>query len=190
MADPVRINVVGVSGSGKSTFGGRLSSLSGIPLIEMDALFWKPNWTQPTDEEFFGKLTRALEGDRWILDGNYSRTVPVKWARVQLVIWLDYSFARTLWQSIGRTWKRASSKEELWPGTGNRESFRKSFFSRESVIWWSITSRSRARERYLAAMRDPAYAHIEFVRLTSRAEAETYCVSLASKLRGVSAPAA
>lgn len=173
-----RINVVGVSRSGKSTFAKRLSELSGIPLVEMDAVFWKPYWGVPSDEEFFGKLSTAIAGDQWILDGNYSRTTPIKWSRVQLVIWIDYSFPQTLWQSVSRTWRRGWSKEELWPGTGNRESLTKSFFSKQSVIWWSITSRARARQRYFAAMRDPECSHIEFVRLTSRVEADRYLTEL------------
>ena len=177
-AFPTRINVVGVSGSGRSIFAKRLSELAGIPLVEMDAVFWKPDWEMPSDEEFFGKLSTAIAGDEWILDGNYSRTTPIKWSRVQLVIWIDYSFPRTLWQSVRRTWRRARSKEELWPGTGNRESLRNSFFRKESVIWWSIISRARARRRYFAAMRDPKCSHIEFVRLTSRAGADRYLTEL------------
>lgn len=39
-----RINVVGTSGSGKSTFGRQLSQQICAPYIEMDALFWQPNW--------------------------------------------------------------------------------------------------------------------------------------------------
>ena len=54
------------------------------------------------------------------------------WRRVQAVIWLDPSFATTLWSVTARTVRRAFSREELWPGTGNRESLAQAFFSAHS----------------------------------------------------------
>ncbi len=173
-ARPARINVIGVSGSGKSTFAKRLSALTGIRHVEMDALFWKPGWTGTGDDEFLAKLEQALEGDEWILDGNYSRTQPVKWQRATMVVWVDYPFHRTLWQAVRRAFGRASTKEEIWPGTGNRESFRKSFFSKDSIIWWTITSYGRQRERYPKAMVDPAWRHLRFVRLQSPSAADAF----------------
>jgi len=182
MARPARINVVGVSGSGKSTLARRLASITGIRYLEMDALYWKPAWTDSTDEEFFAKLEQALEGEEWILDGNYSRSQPVKWRNVTAIVWVDYSLTRTLWQAVSRAFRRSLTKEELWPGTGNRESFRKSFFSKESIIWWTITSRTRQRQRYLRLMEDPAHAHLTIIRLTSRREADRFCKALAERV--------
>ncbi|CRL43944.1 hypothetical protein SGGMMB4_00718 [Sodalis glossinidius str. 'morsitans'] len=69
-----------------------------------------------------------------MLDGNYHRSRDIKWRQVHLIIWLDYSLARTLRQAIGRDWHQ----QEIWPGTGNRESFRRYFFSRESVLLWTL----------------------------------------------------
>ncbi len=174
MNPPCRINVVGTSGTGKSTFGKRLAGLLSIPHVEMDALFWGPDWYWPSDEEFFGKLEQAVAGERWLLDGNYTRTVPIKWRRVQTVIWLDYSFPRTIWQAIRRAVRRSWTQEELWPGTGNRESFRKSFFSKDSIILWSITHHGKIRKKYRQVMEDADFKHIEFVRLASPREAERY----------------
>jgi len=73
-----KINVVGTSGSGKSTFSRTLATRLGYPYLEMDAMFWKPNWQESTDEEFFAKLNSALSQERWVLDGNYNRTVDIK----------------------------------------------------------------------------------------------------------------
>lgn len=57
---------------------------------------------------------------------------------MQLVIWLDLSFLRTVFRVKKRAADRSLMQEELWPGTGNRESFRRAFRSKESIIWWSI----------------------------------------------------
>ena len=61
-----KINVVGTSGSGKSTVSKRLSQILDIPYIEMDKIFWGPNWYWPTDEEFFGKLRNTLKSEKVI----------------------------------------------------------------------------------------------------------------------------
>lgn len=163
-----RINIVGSSGSGKSTIGKLVAKKLDYPYVELDEIQWKPNWTESTDEELFTKLEPALEGDCWVLDGNYSKTVPIKWKRVQLVVWLDLLYWLILYQVISRTFRRSLTKEELW--AGNRETLRKAFFHRDSIIWWSLTNLSKNRRQYLAAMRDPRYNHIRFVRIRSRKE--------------------
>jgi len=84
-----RINVVGTSGAGKSTFAQETARRLSLPYIELDRLFWKSNWTEPTDDEFFPKLRDALAPGRWVLDGNYDRTRHIKWHHVQMVVWLD-----------------------------------------------------------------------------------------------------
>ena len=174
MNRPLRINVVGTSGTGKSTFARKLSEKLNYPCIEMDKVFWGPNWHWPSDEVFFENLRRAISGDRWVLDGNYTRTIPIKWERIDVVVWLDYSFSVTLFQAIKRALKRSITQEELWEGTGNRESFRKSFFSKDSIILWTIKTHRSVRTKYKSYMRDPKYSHIKFVRLSNHSEAESF----------------
>ena len=47
-----RVLVMGSSGSGKSTFARRLSDMTGIPFVSLDALFWKPGWVESDTAEF------------------------------------------------------------------------------------------------------------------------------------------
>ncbi|GAA5646804.1 MULTISPECIES: shikimate kinase [Vibrio] len=169
-----KINVVGTSGSGKSTFSRQLADKLRYPHVEMDALFWKANWQESSDDEFFAALIQRLERDCWVLDGNYNRTVPIKWSNVDTVIWIDYSFSRTVYQAVTRALVRSATRKEIWPGTGNVETFRKSFFSKESVVWWSIKHFHRNRERYQAMSQDPQFEHIRFVRLTSPKMAQEF----------------
>ena len=70
--------------------------------VVMDALFWKPGWQQASDEELLGKVEEVCAQPRWVLDGNYTRTLPIKWKRVQLVIWLDPPFVPTVLRVIAR----------------------------------------------------------------------------------------
>ncbi|WP_413284235.1 hypothetical protein [Vibrio sp. MA40-2] len=73
-----KINVVGTSGSGKSTFSRLLAHKLSYPHLEMNAMFGKPNWTEPSDEEFFSELESQLSKSEWVLDGNYNRTSAIK----------------------------------------------------------------------------------------------------------------
>lgn len=171
----MKINVVGTSGSGKSTLAKQLAKAQNIPYVQLDQLFWRANWQGTPDDVFFIGLEEALaaSSESWVLDGNFDRTRPIKWRDVDMVVWIDYPFWRVFSQAIFRAIKRIISQVELWPGTGNRESFRKTFLSRESVLLWSLKTWRQNRQRYFADMINPRYAHIQFVRLTSRKEAQT-----------------
>tara|TARA_R110002072_G_scaffold142499_11_gene287896 strand:- start:428 stop:970 length:543 start_codon:yes stop_codon:yes gene_type:complete len=171
----MKINVVGTSGSGKSTLAKQLADVLNTPCIQLDQLFWRANWQGSPDDVFFAKLEEALvaSSESWVLDGNFNRTRPIKWHDVDMVVWIDYPFWRVFTQAIFRATKRIISQDELWPGTGNRESLRKTFLSRESVLLWSLKTWRQNRQRYFADMIDPRYAHIQFVRLTSRKEAKS-----------------
>jgi len=175
-----KINVVGTSGSGKTTFGRQLAQTLNCPYLEMDALFWLPNWGEPSDAEFFTRLTQALVGESWILDGNYNRTRDIKWAQVDTVIWLDYSLLRTLYQALKRALVRSLSGREIWPGTGNVETFRKSFLSQDSIVLWTLKTYHANRQRYQNVQELPDYQHIHFIRLRSPHQARLFLSRLAS----------
>jgi adenylate kinase family enzyme len=173
-----KINVIGTSGTGKSTFSKRLAQILNFPYIEMDKIFWGPDWYWPSDDEFFEKLTSELQQESWVLDGNYTRTVPIKWKSVEMVIWLDYPFVTTLFRAVKRAIRRSITKEELWAGTGNTESFRKSFFSKESIILWTIKTHGQVRKKYDGYIKDSRLSHIKFVRLKSDEEVERFLTNL------------
>ena len=61
---------MGSSGSGKSTFAQRLSDITGIPMVSLDALYWKPGWIESDATEFETRVTEASRQPRWIMDGD------------------------------------------------------------------------------------------------------------------------
>lgn len=172
-----RFNVIGCSGCGKSTFSRNLSTRIQAKYVELDALYWGPNWSESTDEVLFENLDTSLSGEAWVLDGNYSRTIPIKWKRIQTIVWLDTPLPTNLAQAFKRAIHRAWTKQEIWPDTGNHESFRKTFFSRNSVLLWTLTSYRPLRKRYLKLLQSPKYEHLNFVHLHSRREADAFLYS-------------
>ncbi len=84
-----KISVLGCPGGGKSTFSRALSSKLGIPLIHLDMLYHKPDRTVTPREEFDRLLSDAMNGDAWILDGNYNRTMERRIAASDTVFLVD-----------------------------------------------------------------------------------------------------
>lgn len=169
-----RINVIGTSGSGKSTLAKEISQILEIPYVEMDLLFWKPNWTESSDEEFLPKLEQNLSREKWVLDGNYQRTAKVKWKNVQTIIWVDYSKSRTFFQAIKRAMLRIIANKELWPNTNNHESFKQTFLSKKSILLWTYQTYDSNVKKYEALLNDSNFSHIQIIRIRSPREKKKF----------------
>ena len=81
--------ILGSPGAGKSTFARRLRDATGLPLHHLDLIFHRPDRTTVSRQEFDGKLQEILAGDRWIIDGNYNRTIEMRLKRCDAVFLLD-----------------------------------------------------------------------------------------------------
>ncbi|WP_202912037.1 hypothetical protein [Nesterenkonia muleiensis] len=177
-----RISVVGSSGSGKSAVAQRLSEILGVPHIELDALFWGPNWSEATSEELREKVQQATQDDEaWVVDGNYQGKLgTLVWQQADTVVWVNPSRGRVMWQSFSRTVHRAMTGQELW--NGNRENWRGLMFWRgdESILRWAWSSYPRVQKRYEEAMADPQNERLTFYRLRSRKEINRFMTALAS----------
>ena len=157
--------VVGTSGSGKTTLARALAAKLGVPHVETDALHWGENWTPVPLETFRERVVQALAGDAWVIDGNYSRTRPYVWSRATVLIWLDYSIAVIMGRLIRRTARRVIRREELW--SGNRESLSKTLFSKDSILWWALTTYKRRRREYPELLAQPENAHLQVLHFKS-----------------------
>jgi hypothetical protein len=170
-----RINVVGTSCSGKTRLARELRRRLGLPHVEMDALFWGPDWTPVPAERFRERVAAAAEAPGWVMDGGYSPVRDVIWARADTVVWLDYPMALVLGRWARRTVSRIRSREEFWPGSGNRESIRHAL-RRDGLLAWILTTHRARRVRLAAQL--AAHPSLAQVRLRSPAATEEW-------LRGV-----
>ena len=85
-------------------------------------------------------------GLEWRRRSSYSVVRDLVWPRATAIVWLDYSFARVFFRVFRRTVRRAFTRETLFGG--NRESWRMSFLSRESILLWMITHYHSRRREY------------------------------------------
>lgn len=86
----LKIIIIGSPGSGKSTFARKLRDITNLPLYYLDMLWHKKDRTNISREEFDEKLEEILKKDKWIIDGNYQRTIEMRLKECDTVFLMDY----------------------------------------------------------------------------------------------------
>ena len=125
-----RVMVVGPGAAGKTTLAARLAEITGLPLIELDKLFWQPGLAA-TPPDQWAAIQRELAGhESWIMDGDLGPydVLDVRLRAADTIVFLDFSPARCAWRAIRRSRERA----DFW--------------------WWLLTYRRRSRPLLLQAI--------------------------------------
>lgn len=167
-----RVVVLGTSCSGKTTFARSLAHALDVLHVELDELYWLPNWTPRPVEEFHALVDDAVAGERWVMDGNYGSVRHLVWPRATTAIWLNYPFLLVMRRALWRTIRRAVTREELF--SGNRESLRLSFLSRDSILVWVVRTYHRRRRAYREIFDGPGWPHLDRIEFRRPAEAERF----------------
>ncbi len=167
-----RIAVVGATGSGKTTLANKAAQRLGIPHVEVDSIYWGPNWTPIPLEDFRRWIDEATSGSRWIIDGNYSKVRDLVWGRADTLVWLDYPLWLVFIRLLRRSIPRVFTKQILW--NDNHENFQNMFLSRDSLFVWLFHSYARQKKTYPELVMDPMYSHLNFIRLTSPRKADEW----------------
>jgi adenylate kinase family enzyme len=165
--------IASASSSGKTTLGRELARRLEAPFHELDALNHGPGWTEATAEELRARVEPLLTEERWVVDGAYrSKLGDLVLERADVVIWLD--LPRRVWlpRLLRRTLSRIVQREELW--SGNRETFRNAFLSRNSLLLFAWRRYPLNRRRYPKEL-----ARYSVVRLRSPREVERWLASVA-----------
>ena len=169
MSTRQRIQVVGVSGAGKTTLGRQLAERTGAHYVELDAIYHQPGWTPLPTDEFQRRIEQVVATERWVIDGNYQSFVG-SYVRecADTFVWLDLPRWLVMARVTRRSLRRVLSGEELW--NGNRETWR-NVASRDpdrNIIIWTWTQYDQYRCQYEAVLADPDNARLELVRLRTR----------------------
>lgn len=115
-----RISIVGGSGSGKSTLCNILSKELGLPAIHLDAINYEPNWVEINKTERDNIILSKAQDDKWVIDGNYNKTLKERFDKADLIIWLDYSTLKQLHGILKRYFTTRNSERPEIPGCKER----------------------------------------------------------------------
>jgi len=172
-----RVVVYGTTGSGKTTLAACIAQYLGVPHIELDAIFWLPDWKEKPAEEFKAEVSALLKRyrDGWVCDGNYHLLRELTLPLADTVVWLWLPFRVVFWRLLKRTVGRALAKEILW-GT-NRESLWQAFFSRDSLLLYAVTSQRRHRRGINQSLKEVPH-QAKVYKLRSAKQVEEFLASL------------
>lgn len=121
----MKIVVLGVSASGKTTFTRELEKKTSITATHIDATMWKPGWEYIGDEKTVAAIETASQGDSWIIEGYI-----VKDARVDLfnkadrILYLDYPNYLSAWRYLLRCLKHRKNARLELPGSPDKFKFK------------------------------------------------------------------
>lgn len=118
-----RISIVGGSGSGKSTLCNILSEELNLPAIHLDAINFNANWVEIDKEKRDKIISMKSEEEKWIIDGNYNKTLKERFDKADLIIWLDYSTLVQLKGVLKRYFKTRNNERPEIPGCKERLDF-------------------------------------------------------------------
>lgn len=98
-----RVLIVGGSGAGKSVLSRRLSDALGLPIIHLDQHHWRPGWVAPDKETWTAQVEALVAAPRWVMDGNYGGSLPLRLAAADTVVFLDFPTWLCLFRVLKRT---------------------------------------------------------------------------------------
>ncbi len=164
-----RIAVVGSGGAGKTTLCRLLGERLDLPVIHLDAHYWRPGWTPTNAEEWRRRQQELLAGERWIVDGNYSSTLDLRLSRADTVIVLALSRWRCL-LGVARRWLRYHGHELQASGCPERVDL--------SFLRWVWDYPTSGRARLDAAVTAHAGEQIRIVELVTRGQIESFLAAV------------
>lgn len=168
-----RVLVIGISGAGKTTLSRGLAERTGLPLIHLDAEFWKPGWVETPKAEWLEKVAALAARERWVMDGNFDSSLDLRLPRADALVWFDFPSLRCLGRALKRV---AGSYGRVRPdmGAGCPERFDLDFLR---YIW---NFNRVQRPRILRRIAEHG-GHLTPLRVTSDTEARAALERLAAQ---------
>ncbi|MCV0402661.1 MAG: adenylate kinase [Chloroflexi bacterium] len=162
-----RIVIVGRTGSGKTTLARKLAESRGVPHVELDSLYFGPEFSTAPLEVLRERTTAALAGDRWVTDGNKRAVRDLIWPRADTIVWLDYSLGVSLWRLVRRARSRTAQLTAEAARTGRRSGLPRQLLAAARGVLTALRSHAGQRREYARLFAEPANQHLAVVRLRS-----------------------
>ncbi len=166
-----RIVIVGRTGSGKTTLARELAAALGVPHVELDSLFFGPDFSTVPLPVLRERTSAAIAGDVWVTDGNKSAVRDLVWPRADTLIWLDYPLIVSLWR-LGRRalWRSSDIQKRAAEKPGKKTGLVKQYLLAAKGVLTALRSHMNQRREFPRMFAMPENQHLAVVRLRSPQE--------------------
>lgn len=158
-----RIAILGCGGSGKTVLARRLAERLGLTVTNLDALYYDDTWSALPQDKFAAIQRELVAADRWLIEGNYASTLPIRLARADTVIFLDLPALTCLWGIAQRRWHYRGGQH----ADGVYDRITRSFV--KYILGYRRTMRPRVNTLVAEHGR-----HVQYLQFTSRRRANQF----------------
>jgi predicted kinase len=162
-----RILILGRTGSGKTRLARDLAAALGMPHVELDSLYFGPDFSRAPLPVLRERTKAAIAGDRWVTDGNKRAVRDLVWPRADTIIWLDYPAYVSLWRLAKRARTRTLALSAEAAQTGRRTGLPRQMLAAARGVLTALNSHRGQRRSYPRMFVQPSNAHLAVARLRS-----------------------
>ena len=162
-----RILILGRTGSGKTTLAREIAAALRVPHVELDSLYFGPEFSTAPLPLLRERTSAAIAGDRWVTDGNKRAVRDLVWPRADTIVWLDYPLGVSLWRLAKRARRRTSVLTAQATETGSKTGLARQFLAAARGVLTALRSHTGQRREYPRMFAEPANQHLAVVRLRS-----------------------
>ena len=136
---------------GKTSLSRALGDLTGLPVIELDAVFWLPNWVERDSDEMLEIVRQRIREspNGWVIDGNYSKLRPHILPMADTVIWLNLPTPSVTIRIVKRTILNVLRRNRI---CGDNYESLFNAIAPNSVIWFNAFGGKKSQQRVAEAL--------------------------------------
>jgi adenylate kinase family enzyme len=103
------VAIVGPGTAGKLTLAVSLGEVTGLPVVELDKLFWRAGLAATPPDRWAAIQRELVRHESWIMDGDLGLhdVLNVRLQAADTVMFLDFPLLRCTWRAIRRPWETA-----------------------------------------------------------------------------------
>jgi adenylate kinase family enzyme len=163
---PKRIAIIGLPGSGKSTFSIKLGKLLNLPVYHLDKYMFEGR-KKRDKQEFLVVKEMLVKEEFWIIEGCSFSTLEMRFARANTVIYFNFPRWLCLWRISKRLFEKNNNDTGCLQGIN---------WTLIKYIWYFNRDKKQGIEELIKK-----YPHVNFLAFRKPDDADCYLDALKVK---------